>query len=158
MLPENLALKQHPTSPRRTPPIVPPELSSVDRKAQRSDARYITEHDGRSACQPKVRPERDTEVATGMEDAGRHESLPVIHPPAEVMDAIAELIVLAPGSTERASVIAALVDELSALVGWCQGDPADAAELAGVRGIVTAAQEHRAEMQFRTRPTTSTTG
>ena len=75
------------------------------------------------------------------------ERVPVVDLRAEVLDQLAELIVFAAGPAERASVIAALVAELSALVEWSQGAPADAGELAGARRLVAAAEAHLCEMQ-----------
>lgn len=65
---------------------------------------------------------------------------------AEMLDAMAELIVTAGGCVGRAVVVAAVVAELAAVVEWtCAGDTAD--EAAGIEAVVAAADAHAAAMR-----------
>lgn len=70
--------------------------------------------------------------------------------PAELVDQIAELIVLAPGPAGRAAVIAAVITEMHALVAWTQPAalPADD-EIAGTGRMVAAADAHLKVMQLQ---------
>ena len=66
--------------------------------------------------------------------------------PAEVVDGIAERIVLAAEPADRAAVINGLVAEVYATVGWRQGAGEDDAELVSLRRLVAEAQAHQGRM------------
>lgn len=67
-------------------------------------------------------------------------------PPAELLDAMADLIVGADGPPGRAAVIAALVLEMQALVQWCRPGLADE-EFVGLDAVVAVAQTHLVAMR-----------
>ena len=66
--------------------------------------------------------------------------------PAEVIDGIAERIVLSAGPADRAAVISGLVAEVYATVVWRQGAGEDDAELVSLRRLVEEAQAHHCRM------------
>ena len=102
---ENLVTDQH--FQVTASPFDSPERGGIDAEGDRVGARSPNEHDVWSAGDPTVRSGLETEKG------GQRiplDSLPV-NLRAEVMDQLAELIVLASGRMERASVIAALVAE-----------------------------------------------
>ena len=66
--------------------------------------------------------------------------------PAEVVDGIAERIVLSAEPADRAAVINGLVAEVYATVVWRQGAGADDPELVSLRRLVEEAQAHQGRM------------
>jgi hypothetical protein len=63
--------------------------------------------------------------------------------PGEVIDRIAELIVLPAEPGDRAAVISALVTEMYATLAWREGADRNAAELVSLRGFVVEAEAHQ---------------
>lgn len=126
----------HPHASVEKEPAVTEDPFSHHESAQR-DAE-LTEAPARSA----------TAVLT--EVTARPPAGPLVEPPAELLDAMGELVVFADGPAERSSVVAALVVELAALVSWSQdAGGVDAGEIAGMVRVVAAAEAHRAQMQAR---------
>lgn len=72
--------------------------------------------------------------------------------PAEVIDRIAERIVLSEDPSDRAAVIRGLIDEVYATVAWRQGTEEDDAELVSLRGLVVEAQAHHCRMTTAVHP------
>jgi hypothetical protein len=66
--------------------------------------------------------------------------------PAEVIDGIAERIVLSAERADRAAVISGLVAEMYATVAWRQEIGEDDAELVSLRRLVEEAQAHHCRM------------
>ena len=66
--------------------------------------------------------------------------------PAEVIDGIAERIVLAAEPSDRAAVIRGLIAEMYATVAWRQGTEEDDAELVSLRRLVDEAHAHHCRM------------
>ena len=66
--------------------------------------------------------------------------------PAEVIDGIAERIVLSAEPSARAAVISGLIAEVYATVAWRQGTQEDNAELVSLRRLVDEAQAHHCRM------------
>jgi hypothetical protein len=66
--------------------------------------------------------------------------------PAEVIDGIAERIVLSAEPSDRAALISGLIAEMYATVAWRQGTEEDDAELVSLRCLVAEAQAHHCRM------------
>ena len=73
--------------------------------------------------------------------------------PAELLDALVEAVVFSPDPRTRAAVIRSLVHEMCAAVQWLHsgdttfGDAAEV-ELASIRQLAAAAQDHYWRMSF----------
>jgi len=66
--------------------------------------------------------------------------------PAEVIDGIAERIVLSAEPSDRAAVISGLVAEMYATVAWRQGTDEDDAELISLHRLVVEPEAHHCRM------------
>ena len=70
--------------------------------------------------------------------------------PGELIDAITDAVVWTPDPITRAGVICSLIHEMYETTGWAKGSHPSCPELASLRQVLKAAEEHQQRMHSAT--------